>query len=142
MDGSSNRRRSRLFAPPSCVSSSRTQERRRCRAHQTTIRSCENKCGSFLTKNAKIVDSKDGVLAYLAIQHANPKERAGAEYPVHKFWVDKAHGYTTTQIQTGSFVTSELTWKLIDNVYVPVAFRQRYHSVPANQKVEAKRVGS
>ena len=91
----------------------------------------------FLTKNAKVLDVKDGVLAYLALQNANPKDRSGAEYPIYKFWVDKTHGYTTTQIQVDSFVNSELTWKQIDGVYVPVAFRQKYHSLPADQIVEA-----
>jgi hypothetical protein len=91
----------------------------------------------FLTQNIKPLDTKDGVLAYIAFIHKNANDSNKDIYPTYKIWVDKKNNYATSRIEVGTTSISELTWKNIGDTYVPVTFRQRYNSVNSGLKVDA-----
>lgn len=92
----------------------------------------------YLLNGAEVVEKKDGPLAYIAIasKAAASNSDASTQYPADKFWVDKENGYTTTRIEVG-VQTSDISWKELNGVFVPMSCRQQYRARELDLKVDA-----
>jgi hypothetical protein len=81
-----------------------------------------------LTENTKykLFISQDGVFSKISLIPSNPDPRIQPGHSTITIWVDPRNDYVTTKIDTGGFQVSEISWKKINGVNIPIAFSGKY----------------
>ncbi|MDR0610068.1 MAG: hypothetical protein LBG58_08165 [Planctomycetaceae bacterium] len=81
-----------------------------------------------LTENTKykLFISQDGVFSKISLLPSDPNPQILPEHSTITVWLDPRNDYVTTKIDTGGFQISELSWKKVNGINVPVAFSGKY----------------